>query len=449
MDSANTEDGYQVVIVGAGPSGLALAIELGGRNVPCLLVERNERAGWAPRAKTTHTRTREHMRRWGIADKLADASPFGIDYPTHINFVTKLAGPGITRFEHALNCDPVRDERYAEHGQWIPQYKLEAVLLEHARTIPSVTIDFGQEFVSFEQDDRAVRVRVRDVATDAERVIEADYLVGADGARSAVRDSIGATMTGKYGLSRNYNTIFRAPGLDAAHAHGPAIMYWQLNEDVPSIIGPMDEGDLWFFMPTAVPADLTYEGDGIVEVIRRATGIDCNYSVLSSDEWVASRLIADRYRLGRVFLTGDACHLHPPFGGYGMNMGVADSVDLGWKLAARLQGWGGAALLETYEEERRPAHEFVLHEAETNHSFLPNRLLKAGISDDTRAGREIRTEVAALIEATKRNEFYSPGVMLGYRYEGSPIIAYDEAGDAWTWTRDYVPSSAPGCRAPL
>jgi hypothetical protein len=263
-----------------------------------------------------------------------------------------------------------------------------------------------------------------------------------------VRDEIGAKMEGIYGLSRNYNTIFRAPGLADKHPSGPAIMYWQINGEVPSLIGPMDQGDLWYFMPTGLPKGMSYKDDEIAEVIRISTGIDCDYEVLSSDEWVASRLIADRYRDGSAFLVGDACHLHPPFGGYGMNMGIADSVDLGWKLAAILQGWGGEALLETYEEERRPAHQFVLDEAEKNHSMLPNHLFRPGIEEDNAEGEAIRQEAGALIQASKRNEFYSPGVMLGYRYEGSPIIAYDEAGEAFEWTRDYVPSAAPGCRAP-
>lgn len=437
-----------VVIVGAGPTGLALAIELGSRSIPCLVIERNVRAGWAPRAKTTHTRTREHLRRWGIADKLAAASPFGVDYPTNITFVTRLSGKLITRFEYGLQGSPEKDERYAEHSQWIPQYKLEAVLLDHARSLPSVTIAFGHEFLSFEQDAAGVRVHVRDVETGVDEVVAARYLVGADGARSKVRDEIGAKMEGIYGLSRNYNTIFRAPGLAGKHPSGPAIMYWQINGEVPSLIGPMDEGDLWYFMPTGLPEGMTYKDDEIAEVIRISTGIDCDYEVLSSDEWVASRLIADRYSEGRAFLIGDACHLHPPFGGYGMNMGVADSVDLGWKLAAVLQGWGGEGLLDTYEEERRPAHQFVLDEAEKNHSMLPNHLFRPGIEEDSAEGEAIRREAGALIQASKRNEFYSPGVMLGYRYEDSPIVVYDEAGEAFTWTRDYVPAAAPGCRAP-
>ena len=437
-----------VVVVGAGPAGLALAIELGSRQIPCLVLERNARTGVAPRAKTTHTRTREHLRRWGIADRLAAAAPFGVDHPSNILFVTRLGGPLIARFERGLNCSPERDERYSEHGQWIPQYKLEGVLKAHVDTLPSVQIQFEQEYVSFEQDAETVRVHIRDLRTGAERVIEADYLVGADGARSAVRDHIGAKMVGVYGLSRNYNTLFRAPGLDQAHGHGPGIMYWQINGEAPSIIGPMDRDDLWFFMPTKLAAGTTYTDAEALALIRTSTGIDLPYEILSSDEWVASRLLADRYAQGRVFLTGDACHLHPPFGGFGMNMGVADSVDIGWKLAAVLQGWGGSDLLASYEAERRPAHEFVLDEAEANHAVLPNSMVREGIEDATPAGEAVRSEIANFIWQTKRNEFYALGVVLGYRYVNSPIIVDDDEPTAWVRSRDYVPSAVPGCLAP-
>lgn len=436
-----------VIIIGTGPAGLAAAIELGSRGIACTVLERNPRAGWAPRAKTTHVRTREIMRRWGIAGKLAAASPFGVDYPSNVLFVTRLGGPLIAQFDNAMACNPARDERYSEHGQWIPQYKLEGVLMAHVRTLPSVTIEFGQEFTSFDQDDTAVRVRVRDVASGDERTVAADYLIGADGARSLVRDQIGAKMIGTHGLSRNYNTIFRAPGLADAHPHGPGIMYWQLNADCPSLIGPMDEGDLWYFMPTGVPAGVTYSSDEIEALIRRSTGIDLPYEILSSDEWIASRLLADRYALGRAFLVGDACHLHPPFGGFGMNMGVADSLDLGWKIAAVLQGWGGQTLLDSYEAERRPIHDYVMDEAEANHASTPDALVRPGLEDDTPAGEALRREVGEVILATKKNEFFALGVVLGYRYENSPVIA-DDGSPAWTRSRDYVPSAVPGSLAP-
>lgn len=436
----------QVVIVGTGPSGLAAAIELGMRGIRCTVLERKARAGHAPRAKTTHTRTREHLRRWGIAGKLAAASPFGVDYPSHVLFVTRLGGPLIHRFEHALQCSPTRDERYSEHGQWIPQYKLETVLREHALSLPTVDIAYGHDFLSYEESEDGLRVQV---ATEGgARILDAAYLIGADGARSTVRDAIGATMVGTYGLSRNYNTIFRAPGLAEAHAHGPGIMYIQLNEDAPGLIGPMDEGDLWYFMPTGLAPGVTYTEQEAIDAIKRSTGIDLPYEILSSDEWVASRLLADRYRRGRVFLTGDACHLHPPFGGFGMNMGVADSVDLGWKIAAVLEGWGGPALLDSYEVERRPAHEFVLDESQANMAASPNALVRPGLEDDTAEGHALRQAVSDVVVAAKTPEFYALGVVLGYCYRDSPIIVDDGSASQWERSRDYVPSATPGCLAP-
>ena len=439
-------DQQRVVIVGSGPSGLAAAVELGMRGIRCTVLERHARAGYAPRAKTTHTRTREHLRRWGIADKLAAASPFGVDYPSHVVYVTRLGGPLIHRFEHALQCSPERDERYSEHGQWIPQYKLEAVLHDHAVSLPGVEVVYGQQFLGYEEDEAGLRIRVG--ADDGERIVEAAYLIGADGARSAVRDAIGATMVGTYGLSRNYNTIFRAPGLAEAHRHGPGIMFVQVNDDVPGLIGPMDEGDLWYFMPTGLVPGVTYTPDEAADAIRRSTGIDLPYEVLSSDEWVASRLLADRYRRGRVFLTGDACHLHPPFGGFGMNMGIADSVDLGWKIAGVLQGWGGPGLLDSYELERRPAHEYVLEESAANLAASPNALFRPELEDDTAEGAATRREVGEIVVAAKTPEFYALGVVLGYCYKGSPVIVDDGTGEQWTRSRDYRPSAAPGCLAP-
>lgn len=438
----------QVVIVGSGPSGLAAAIELGSRGIPCTILERQERAGYAPRAKTTHTRTREHLRRWGIAENLAAASPFGVDYPSHVLYVTRLSGKLIHRFEYALQCSSARDDRYSEHGQWIPQYKVEAVLREHALSLPGVELRYGVEFSGFEEDGAGLDIRFRNVETGTEEVLRAAYLIGADGARSAVRDAIGATMNGTYGLSRNYNIIFRAPGLNEAHTHGPGIMICQVNNEIPSLIGPMDKGDLWYFMPTGLAAGVTYTEAEAIDAIKRSTGIDLPYEILSSDEWVASSFLADRYRKGRAFLAGDACHLHPPFGGFGMNMGIADAVDLGWKIAAMLHGWGGPALLESYEIERRPAHQFVLDESETNHAASPNALFRPGLEDDTDEGDAIRADVAQTVMAAKTPEFYALGVVLGYCYRGSPIIVDDGTAASWQRSRDYFPSATPGCLAP-
>ncbi len=438
----------RVLIVGAGPVGLALAIELGHRRVPCIVVERNDRVGHAARAKTTNVRTREHLRRWGIAGALRAASPFGLDYPSNVVFCTRLAGHPLTRFENAFYCAPGRNPLYSEHAQWIPQYSVEEVLRAHAQTLPGVELRFQSELTSLEQDETSVRARVRDLRTGSEASVETDFLVGADGARSLVRSAIGAKLEGTYGLSRSYNIVFRAPGLAQAHAHGPAIIYWQINADVPSLVGPMDRGDKWFFMPMRLAEGQKISDADAPALIRRATGIDVPVEVLSSDEWVASRLIANAYRDRRVFLAGDACHLHPPFGGYGMNMGVADGVDLGWKLAAVLQGWGGAGLLDSYECERRPVHEFVMDEAVTNAKLLGGQLFQDGLEDETDAGAHLRAEVGARIQSAKMREFNTLGVVKGYRYADSPIIVGDGSEPPPHDFVNYVPSARPGSIAP-
>jgi len=438
----------RVLIVGAGPVGLATAIELGQRGIPCRVVERNDRVGYAARAKTTNVRTREHLRRWGIADRLRAASPLGLDHPSNVVFVTRLAGHELARFENAFYCAPGRNPLYSEHAQWVPQYTLEEVLRSYAQTLPGVEFQFSCELKGFVQDGQCVVATLLDRKTGVESTLRTDYLVGADGARSSVREAIGARLLGEYGLSHNHNIVFRAPGLAKAHRHGPAIMYWQVNADSASLIGPMDSGDTWFFMPTKLPEGMTLADMDAAGRIARATGIDLPYEILSADQWVASRLIADRYRDRRVFVAGDACHLHPPFGGYGMNMGVADGVDLGWKLAAVLQGWGGEALLESYEAERRPVHEWVLDEAVANHSTLGNQLNVDGLDADTEAGARLRGEVGKRIQSAKMREFATLGVVLGYRYDDSPVIVRDGSRAPAPDFVNYVPSSRPGHLAP-
>ena len=440
---------YSVVIIGAGPTGLSLAIELGHRGVNCLVVERNDRVGYAPRAKTTNIRTRTHMRRWGIADRLAAEAPHGVDYPSHVVFVTRLGGQLLARIENHSYCKPERNPDYPEHGQWIPQYKVEKVLREHVAELPSVEIVFNTEFEGADQDDNGVSVRLRDTLSGEQRTIGCHYLVGADGGRSAVRTGIGASMEGRFGLSRNYNIVFRAPGLAEAHPHGPAAMYWQTHPDAPSLIGPMDSGDIWFFMPTRLPENVRISDDEAVTLIQKATGIDLPYEIMSSDEWVANALMATSFSDRRIFLAGDACHLHPPFGGHGMNMGVSDAVDLGWKLAAVLQGWGAPALLESYEPERRQVHQEVIAEAESNHTVLSNDLWRDDLEDPGPAGEAARTEMGRHIIALKDKEFHALGTVLGRSYTHSPVITYGEGGARTpSSAQNYEPSSLPGCLAP-
>ena len=436
-----------VLVVGAGPVGLAAAIELGSRGVKVLLVERNDRVGAAPRAKTTNVRTRTHLRRWGIADRLAAEAPFGVEYPNTMVFVTRLVGGHeLARFTNAFNASPDRDPRYPEHGQWVPQYRLERVLLDKVRTLPSVTVVMETSLVTAKQDADGVAATLRS-EHDGEVEIRARYLIGADGARSGVRDLIGAKLEGRHGLSHHYNIIFRAPDLAEAHGFGPAVIYWQIGKDGFSAVGPMDKGDLWFFAPGGAKPGTSLSNDEAAALIRARTGIALPFEVLSADSWTASELLADRYSDGRIFLAGDAAHLHPPAGGYGMNMGVGDGVDLGWKIAAVLQGWGGPALLDSYEAERRPVHRAVIDEAMANYAIYVAPP-PPEIEDEEAAGGAIRAKVGSGVQASKAREFQTLGTVLGLCYHGSPVIVDDGTPAPERDSQTYTASAHPGCLAP-
>ncbi len=442
-----TDGATDVLIVGAGPVGLAAAIELGSRGVRCIVVERNDRTGYSPRAKTTNVRTREHLRRWGIADTLRKASPISPDRPSTVVFATRMNGHFLTRFENALHGSRARNNLYSEEAQWVPQYVLEDVLRTRAQSLPTVQIYFETEFLSLTQSADGVVSRFKDLRDGHTAVVSSPYLIGADGARSAVRDAIGASMTGDGAFSRNYSIIFRAPDLAARNVHESAIMYWMINEDVPSLLGPMDEKGLWFFMATKLDVDpSTIDA---ADLIRRGCGIaDLNIEIVGTDLWVAHRLVADRYSDGRVFLAGDACHLHPPFGGFGMNMGIGDAVDLGWKLAACLSGWGGENLLASYETERRPVHARTIAEAVQNYSAVSNELVRPALEEDSLRGEATRREVADIIQAVKVREFKTLGLILGLRYANSPIVVSDGSEPPPEHFMLYVPSAHPGCLAP-
>ena len=438
-----------VLVVGAGPVGLSLAIELGHRGIGCLVVERNDRVGYSPRAKTTNVRSREHLRRWGIADTLRQASPIPPDYPPNVVFATRMNGHGLARFENAFNGQRVRNELYSEEAQWVPQYTVEEVLRTHATSLPGVAVAFDTELKGLRHDADGVTSEIVDLRTGAARTVRSAYLVGADGARSFVREAIGAKMAGSTDVTRNYSIIFRAPDLAARQVHGDAIMYWMVNAEVPAMCGPMDQHGLWFFMATKLPGDIDPASVNPVALIRSGTGLaDLPVEVIRCDPWTAHSLVADRYSDGRVFLAGDACHLHPPFGGFGMNMGIGDAVDLGWKMAATLQGWGGPALLGTYQAERRPVHERTIAESQINYAALGNQFARPELEADGPEADAVRREVGAAILQTKIREFSTLGLVLGARYRGSPILADDPADPPAEHFRDYVPSAYPGCLAP-
>ena len=441
-------DSVDVLIVGAGPVGLALSIELGLRDISCQVVERNDRVGYSPRAKCTNVRTREHLRRWGIADELRRVSPIRPDYPANVVFATRMNGHLLARFEKSFSCETERNNLYAEGAQWVPQYVLEEVLRARAVSLPPVDVRFSTVLETFSDDGDGVDATLLNAVTGQRNHIRCRYLVGADGARSTVRKLIDARLIGDGGSSSNLNFVFRSRKLEAMHQFGPAIMYWMVNPDVPALLGPMSDDGLWYFIATKISADADPAKVDAAGLIRRSTGLDIDVEIVGADPWVARRLVADRYRRGNIFLAGDSCHIHPPFGGFGMNMGVGDAVDLGWKLAAVLEGWGGAGLLDTYEEERRPVHEWAISEAVANYAAVGNQLARPGLEDDGLLGEATRREVSETILAQKAREIRSLGVVKGYNYSSSSIVLQDGSPRPHQSSMVYEPSAHPGCVAP-
>jgi len=443
-----------VLVVGAGPVGLATAIELGRRGVKTLVIEQEARSRMSPRAKTTNVRTLTHFRRWGIADKLREASPLPGDYPSDVVFATRLNGHKLAHFENVNYCDRPLEDYFPETAQWIPQYHVEDVMRKYIETLDTVQLVFGLRLDDAIQDEHGVTAFVCDTATEKAETIKCGYLVGADGARTTVRNTVlKIPMQGDHAYNWNYTVVFRSRNIQRKITVGRAIMYWLVNTDVPCICGPMDRDDLWFFMATAVDAKQGLPEDPAGEILR-STGLDLDIAIERVEPWAVHRLIAERYREKRIFLVGDACHLHPPMGGYGMNMGIGDAVDLGWKLAAVLQGWGGERLLESYEMERRPVHEKVIFQAVQNYALLGNQLTRDSLEANTLQGEQVRLEAGKKIIDHKSAEFYTLGVVLGDCYAESPVVQHERNARSGINIADvgvpgdYLPSSVPGCLAP-
>jgi 2-polyprenyl-6-methoxyphenol hydroxylase-like FAD-dependent oxidoreductase len=412
-----------VLIVGAGPVGLALAIELGLRGVECLVAEpRPQPTRLRPRAKTLNARTMEHARRWGLAERLRAAAPLPVSWSQDVSFVTSFLGEEITRFSGVLGLADDGDS--PERGQQMPQYVLEEVLREVVTELPTADLRLGWRLQGLEATGPGpVRATLCDPVGTAVPVT-AEYVVGADGARSVVREQIGAQYVGTTALRPNTGVVFRSAELVSAVPHPPAVQTWLLNQQTPGMMGPIDRDGLWWLIAFGV--DGRAAGFDARRLISGALGRKLPVEVVSTDPWTARMELVDRCRSGRVFLIGDAAHLNPPFGGHGLNTGIGDAVDLGWKLAAVLAGWGGPRLLDSYEAERRPLQRRVIDEATTNMATLAPELLDDGLDRPGPDGDRARAAAARRITKTKRAEYFSSDLVLGHRYAGSPVLQASE-----------------------
>jgi 2-polyprenyl-6-methoxyphenol hydroxylase-like FAD-dependent oxidoreductase len=393
-----------VVVVGGGPVGLAVAIELGQQGVPVVVVEPRDSISHArPRAKTTSARSMELLRRWGIADELRAAAPLPVAWSDEVCFCTTVTGTEVTRIGGCFGLDLVGSDLVAEAGQQVSQPVVEEVLRRELSRLPVASLLTGWRALDATQDGSGVTVHIESAA-GKRRTLNAEYLVGADGARSVVRAAMGARYEGAVGGRPNVNITFRSRELGALVPHRPSIHYWVLNPASPGVVGPLDLHGTWWAIATGT--DSVADDAEAAAIVRRLVGAEIDVEVLATDPWQARLLLVDSYRVGRMFLVGDAAHQNPPWGGHGFNTGLGDAVNLGWKLGAVVRGWAPPDLLDSYPSERRPVAQRTIEVARDN-----MRVLSADLSNEV-----VLAVAAAAIQESKDAEFHSLGLVLGYGY---------------------------------
>ena len=437
--SNSTEsDVVPVVIVGGGPVGLALATELHLQGVRCVVLEpRASVSTVRPRAKTTSARSMEHFRRWGLADRLRIRASIPVEWSSDVVFCITAAGAEVTRFTGTLGLDLAGDDLVAEAGQQIGQPVVEAVLRETLTEVDGVQLLLGRRAIGVETHPDHVEVRVED-DDGGIRVLRARYVVGADGARSIVRAAMGAVYEGGDAGRPNLSIVFRSRQLGGL-IRDRAVHRWVLNPAAPGVVGPLDLGDVWWAIATGRPDD-DRDVDPVA-LVQSMVGSDIDVEVLGTDPWQARSLLATTYRSDRLLIVGDAAHQNPPWGGHGFNTGIGDAANLGWKLAAVLQGWAPAALLDTYETERRPVAADTIAIAGQNAKTLATELASDALMGGPEAFAAARPAAAETVQRMKHIEFHCLGLVLGYGYGA-------HARDQTTDGADFHPVAAAGNRLP-
>lgn len=437
----------QVLIIGAGPTGLTLAIDLGLRGVRCMVIEQKEAPQFLPKMERCNARTMEIYRRMGIADKVR-AAGLPAHCPMDIFIVLSLIEPPLVHHVHPSVAQAKARIAKSEDGreplepyQLISQYTLEPLLKSIAETLPSVTVRYGCELVAFAQDATGVTAQVK--TKDGTAAARAAYLVGCDGGGSLVRRQLGIKLDGEANIQQLRQALYYCAELYERIPIGKGRHYHVADAEGNFLI--VQDSTRHFTLHSVVETDAD-----MARMFERVVAMPVEYEMLYVGQWKMNLLLADRYRDGRVFLAGDAAHLVIPTGGLGMNTGVGDAIDLSWKLAATLQGWGGPGLLGSYEVERRQVG--ARNVAASGFAAAGRRtwrkLYRPEIREQTPAGAALRAELARVADLEQRKVSEMIGAELGYRYAGSPLIAAEPGEGPEYDFMTYVPTTWPGARLP-
>jgi len=437
----------QVLIVGAGPVGLTLAIDLGRRGVRCTLIEKNDAPLGYPKMERCNPRTMEIFRRLGVAEKVR-AAGYPPDWPMDTYLVFDLMRPPLLKMAHptVAQAKAKRDctldgSMPLEPYQIISQYTLEPLLKSVVERMPNVAVKFGHELQSFSQSPDGVTAQVR--KTNAETVtIRAAYMVGCDGGSSAVRKQLDFKMDGEPHLREMRQALFHCPQLYDTVTAPRARHYHRIDGHWTLMIVQDSRQD--FTIHAIVDTD-----DDMKTLFAKTVGTLVPFEMVHCAKWVQRLLLAEHYLERRVFIAGDAAHLVIPTGGLGMNTGVGDAIDISWKLAATLQGWGGPRLLNSYEAERRQIGTINVRASGggTAGREIWRAAYRPNVEDDTPEGRAALAHMLKLAREEAPKTFRVIGAELGYRYAGSSIVC-DETGGPEPNIEEYIPTSWPGARLP-
>ncbi len=446
-----------ILIVGGSSVGMSMAADLAWRGVDCVLVEKETDVNPHPRANAVANRTMEYYRRWGIDAAFTENGVpphLAADYlyvtSMHGRLVYKIALPSHNQLMEMVargDCDPK-----LQHSPYLKtilgQNEVDKILKAHVLRQECVTALYGWELVAFRQSE-APTWRVTGIAQNRMSgklmEIRATYLAACDGGRSTVRTTLGVPMKGRGGLARFVAIYFKAPGLNRKFGHGN--IYFQLRRKFGGFLMNWDGGTT-FTYHYVLGSDQRAEDVDARRLIQELAGWEIPVEIISVGPWSAHQLVAADYRRGNVFLAGDAAHLFTPTGGFGMNTGVSDVIDLSWKLQAAIEGWGGPRLLDTYEEERKPVAEYNTRTSAAYFYALNNSFrYDETIDEDSELGDAHRAEIRREFDG-QVGLIDSSGLLLGYRYEGSSICAPDGTPQTEFHPQHYYPTSRPGHRAP-